>query len=506
MSTQSQDSKVAGRTGLIVLGMHRSGTSALAGALGLCGAWLGENEELTDANVENPKGFWERRDVRAICDRLLHDSGADWWKVADFDESAIPQSSISEQRLAFQRVVAELETHAVWAIKEPRLCLLFRILRPVLVDPVCIHVYRNPLDVAHSLRARNGFGIAEGLALWEAYNSRALDASTGLRRLSVSYEALVSQPDKTLGTLLSGLTSLGIATLAMPTTDQIAAFITPDLRHQQHTMPDAIEFLLPSQQALWSRLQSGEALRAVPPGSPSRVVRQYLHDLESRKSSLDQVKAKAQRAGSALRRQKELAQTLETELDAYRASVKQLTSDVDKERSRAGRLGVELEASEAKRHKIAATSAYRRAELDKLSERIRASEQNRAELEARLSAVYASQSWRVTAPLRALSRAVKWVFRRVRNVCRLFFWLVTGQFGRLADVLLPRCGRYVPLRIRALVPQAVRQAVKDLLVQAPLPRSHNTRPSGAAIAAPQIDADEIPCEDGWSHSSDRSCD
>lgn len=298
MSVENQNSEPVHRAdpskaGLIVLGMHRSGTSALAGALGLCGAWLGESRELTDANVENPKGFWERRDLRAICDSLLHAAGADWWKVAAFEEDAIPYSTVAAQGRAFGRIVAELETHGTWVIKEPRLCLLFRILRPFLLEPVCIHVCRNPLDVAQSLRARNGFGIAEGLALWEAYNLKALQASAGLPRLIVPYEKLVSQPEEALSILLRELSSIGVTELTMPTTRELRKFITPSLRHQEAAPSEAIEFLLPSQQELWSGLQSGEALHSKFPGNLSIVARQYLRDLESRKGSIDQLMAKA---------------------------------------------------------------------------------------------------------------------------------------------------------------------------------------------------------------------
>ena len=114
---------------LLVLGMHRSGTSAITGSLGYSGAWVGEEAELTIANVENPQGFWERRDVRELCDRLLLAAGADWWKIADFDPKAIPRATLAEQRRKFKRIVSALNEYATWTVKEPRLCLLLPVLR-----------------------------------------------------------------------------------------------------------------------------------------------------------------------------------------------------------------------------------------------------------------------------------------------------------------------------------------------------------------------------------------
>ena len=58
-----------GSRAILVLGMHRSGTSAVTGALRLCGVELGT--ELMQPGSDNPKGFWEHAGVVAIHERLL---------------------------------------------------------------------------------------------------------------------------------------------------------------------------------------------------------------------------------------------------------------------------------------------------------------------------------------------------------------------------------------------------------------------------------------------------
>ena len=82
---------------LIVLGMHRSGTSSVTRLLNLAGAYFGPEGSATDPNEENPKGFWERRDIRRVCDALLLGGGFDWWRIADFDVNRIPESVREEQ-------------------------------------------------------------------------------------------------------------------------------------------------------------------------------------------------------------------------------------------------------------------------------------------------------------------------------------------------------------------------------------------------------------------------
>jgi len=79
----------------VVLGMHRSGTSGVTRLLNLAGAHFGPEGIATEANEENPRGFWERRDVRAVCDGLLHGAGFDWWKLVGFDAAALPAEVVA---------------------------------------------------------------------------------------------------------------------------------------------------------------------------------------------------------------------------------------------------------------------------------------------------------------------------------------------------------------------------------------------------------------------------
>ena len=105
----------AGHGQLVVLGMHRSGTSGVTGLLERAGAWFGPAGIATEANAENPKGFYERRDVRAVCDELLRGAGADWWNVAGFSVDAVPESVAERARVSWRRIVAELDQHEPWA-------------------------------------------------------------------------------------------------------------------------------------------------------------------------------------------------------------------------------------------------------------------------------------------------------------------------------------------------------------------------------------------------------
>jgi hypothetical protein len=346
---------------LVVLGMHRSGSSALTGILGLCGVWLGEDRELIGANPENPKGFWERRDVRTVCDGLLHAAGADWWMVANFEPSAIPPAALDQEARAFRQTVAELNSHGTWAIKEPRLCLLFPVLRSFIRDPVCIHIYRNPLEVARSLQLRNGFGIAEGIALWEAYVIGALRSSVGLPQVCVSYEELVARPAEAVGALIEKLNALGIAGLVLPTNEAVKNFISSDLHRQRGGSSETMELLSSAQRELWLGLQNGEAFLAGPPSGISNVSRQHLRDLESRQPIVDHFKKNEQKRNAQLA-------TVRAQLATVRAQL-----------------------------------ATRNAQLATVRARLVTKKAQFRALKTKLATLHASFSWRITKPIRALS-------------------------------------------------------------------------------------------------------
>src|SRR5688500_16955298 len=73
------------RQGLVVLGMHRSGTSALTRVLSLLGADL--PGRLLDPRPDAVRGYWESADLVAIHDRLLEAAGLAWHEVTPFPES-----------------------------------------------------------------------------------------------------------------------------------------------------------------------------------------------------------------------------------------------------------------------------------------------------------------------------------------------------------------------------------------------------------------------------------
>ena len=239
----------------IVLGMHRSGTSAVARVLNLMGFYFGGEEVGTGRSSENEKGFWERRDVRALNDAILFDAGCDWDCLSALDLDALPGHKRAEYAALAADIVMRLDAHRPWFVKEPRLCALFPIWRDVLEMPVCVHVRRNPLEVAESLRVRNGMPLDVGLALWEAYNVRALAASELLGpRIFVSYERLLHSPMETVQSMKTAFDRFGDYGLRTPSETELLRFLDAELHHRRRTAQEFDDVATAPQVALYDAL------------------------------------------------------------------------------------------------------------------------------------------------------------------------------------------------------------------------------------------------------------
>ena len=372
------------RPALFVLGMHRSGTSAITGALRHCDVWVGEETELTDANVENPLGFWERRDMRDLCDQMLHSAGADWWKIANFDPKAIPRAALAEQRRNFEKIVSKLDKYQAWVIKEPRLCLLLPVLRHYVDSPVCIHIYRNPLDVARSLQTRNGFSISAGLALWEVYNLHALKASEGLPRISLSYESLMQHPVETLNALVKELEGLGGEHPIKPDSGLIERFIDLDLYHQRATDEETEDYLLPAQRALWLRLRSGEVFDDDLNIPVSEATKQALLDLESVEVSFSLHNDRTNELETRINRHGAMLKTREARIEALEASTGLLRSTLEKHAATLKVREERIKALESSADRWRSSLEERTATLRVRDERIKALEDSGTRLRSKL--------------------------------------------------------------------------------------------------------------------------
>lgn len=218
---------------ILVLGTHRSGTSAVTRLINMMGAYVGPEDLSIGASEENPRGFWERKDVIAANDALLAAMGCSWHDITLWDADTLPDTAQSAFHNDMQTILDEMTPHAPWVMKDPRLCLTFPTLLPLLDTPICVIVHRDPLEIAMSLNTRNNLPIATGLALWESYMVYALNASRDLPCIYISHTDVLEDPIATTRTLHNQLQHHGCESLTFPEDTAINEFISPSLHREK---------------------------------------------------------------------------------------------------------------------------------------------------------------------------------------------------------------------------------------------------------------------------------
>lgn len=182
---------------VLVLGMHRSGTSLLGGMLDRLGC-QGPQHFMPD-HPTNPKGFFESPDVMHLNNDIMAALGTRWDDWHGFDPGWQDSPRFAEFRDRIAEVMAgEYGRASLIYLKDPRLCRLLPLWREALVEigyaPVCLHTHRNPLDVAQSLERRLNISVPpkQGLLLWLRHVLDAEQGSRGLPRMFTSYGQILS--------------------------------------------------------------------------------------------------------------------------------------------------------------------------------------------------------------------------------------------------------------------------------------------------------------------------
>lgn len=197
--------------GIVVLGMHRSGTSSVTRVLNLLGASLGADDDLMHA-ADNPRGHWESTELVDANDRVLAAHGGSWRSppplATGWERGGAAETLLPDLAETFARVYADAPSPWVW--KDPRTCLTLPLWRRVLDSPVVVLVLRDPRPVATSLRRRNGFRIGYGMNLWERYTRAAVAAGAGLPVVVVRFEQMHDDPAAGVARLCDGLAAVGL--------------------------------------------------------------------------------------------------------------------------------------------------------------------------------------------------------------------------------------------------------------------------------------------------------
>ena len=232
-------SPVSYRPGVIVLGMHRSGTSVIGGLMNKMGLETGG--PLIGAAKDNAKGFFERIDVVLQNDYLFKNQNVHYaYNTHKYDAMRGLRDVVGKEDTKFfnegRRALQFLnqEKNYPWMLKDPRLCITLRTWLPLLhFVPAILFAYRNPYDVALSMHTRETehFPIQRGLKLWYIYNKRAIKQSHDLCRVVTSHAKVLKDPTTEMAKIYTGLRACGVPVPRQVSDSDIKAFVDTSLQH-----------------------------------------------------------------------------------------------------------------------------------------------------------------------------------------------------------------------------------------------------------------------------------
>lgn len=222
--------KVLGQ-GVCITGMHRSGTSAVARMANLLGLDLGPETKMLPPAEDNPRGFWEHRELMetnvALLARLERRSDdprlplpARWWREAGLADL---------RSRAATKLLEDFASASLWGWKDPRNCLTLPFWQELCGELVYLLAVRHPLEVAQSLWRRGRYQLSWGLHLWAAYHYEFLRNAPSRKVLVLAYGNVLDDPE-------ASARRLGAFLGLEPNETKLAAirtFLAPELKHHE---------------------------------------------------------------------------------------------------------------------------------------------------------------------------------------------------------------------------------------------------------------------------------
>ena len=416
------------KVGILVAGMHRSGTSAVTRILSILGCDLPKT--LLAPHPSNERGFWESPEIVHINRQILVSAGSDLeeWRADEWRafDSRWYSSPVADQFR--ERVEAVLDREfgdsRLFVIKDPRLCRLLpfwlEALKRFGAQPLVVSPIRNPLDVAESLRKRDGIDRSIGNLMWLQHVLSSEAASRGVGRAYLRYEKLVSRPHAVVDRLCDVL-GVVLPRRMSDVDAEIDEFLSPELRHHRSEDIDVFEnprnsHWIQSSFEIFDRWANGK-------------------EEKSDTARLNRIKARFDEAMQTF--DPAIAIGLKTTRELSAAQVELVERD-EQVAARDEQVATRDEQVEALNHRVSERKdqlSTARAELADRDRRI-------AEWEQTVADLLASNSWRLTRPLREISatfgrlsarwraavQSVSFRARRLVYFARRFLFLVRA-FG-----------------------------------------------------------------------------
>ncbi len=226
---------------IVVIGMHRTGTSLITRGLQVMGVNLGDNLLPAMAEV-NAKGFWEDADINAFNIEMLHAINSEWDFLTPITEANIQQL---QQQGYFLKAVELLRNKVaqapIFGLKDPRIAKLLPFWDQVFLhcnyDVSYVLSIRHPLSVVKSLQKRDGFVAEKAYLLWFTHVIAALTFSNKQNLSLVDYDFFMQNPASELARLAK---EINLPINADELSIFLNDFIDDSLRHTHYELNDLL--------------------------------------------------------------------------------------------------------------------------------------------------------------------------------------------------------------------------------------------------------------------------
>lgn len=396
---------------VVVLGMHRSGTSAITRGLQALGVDLG-NSLMPPVAGNNEKGFFEDIEINMLNIELLNTLDSDWHALSYLPRALFEQEKLASFKLRAIELLRAKMGDQPFGLKDPRIGRLLPFWHTVFdhldVNLTYIIAVRHPMSVAQSLHRRDGFDNEKAYYLWLEHILPSILETAGESRVVVDFDLLMADPQAQLERVAQAL-NLPYSSDSSDVKEYVREFLDVGLLHSRFQFNDllidpavpedvisAFELLIrlardeanidtPEVEEIFSQLSS--RLKALSPAlnymmrTDKRILERdgKIADFKQHAANLSQVVAA---------RESDIAN-----LKQHNANLSQVVAACESEVAYLRKSLAEREEQTGKLHHIA--------------ERAEVLEGQLKDAEIKINEFLSSTSWRITEPLRTLRRFLR---------------------------------------------------------------------------------------------------
>ena len=374
---------------IVVLGMHRSGTSVISRGLQVVGVDLGDRLMPAMEGV-NDKGFWEDIDLNAFNEEILGFLDKSWSSLASIEAHEIAALSRAGYLLrGIELLRQKTNSKSIFGFKDPRVASLLPFWNMVFkhgqFKVSYVIALRHPLSVVKSLIKRDGIETVQGYLLWLGHVIASVSANTVNKRVIVDYDRLMQSPDKELNRIaLEFDLKVNQAALSKYHVD----FLDNKLRHTIYELQDLFldSACPPIVQEVYTTLLEVASDKYKDDSELNKKIEQYVYEYQRIRSSLllvDKLSSKIK-----------ISTQVVSERDGQLSALNQELAKVGEELTHATHIVTQRDGQ---------LSALNQ-ELAKVAEELTHATHIVTERDGQIQKILKSNSWRFTSPIRVIGR------------------------------------------------------------------------------------------------------